>query len=301
MQLSEWTFTDSNKLELHGYESKATQTSKLESSTDYTLHYLHGTGFSSLCLAELARQLPQTWTHRFCNAPGHGKSEQPSLKTMPDWVSMADSVAESIKNRYSTPIVGIGHSFGGVLTLIAASKNPHLFSRIILFDPVIFIPTLILYQSISNLTGLWRYIPLSRKVAKRKSVWRNKQTMKDELNRKALYKQWPSVVMDDFIQSGTKHLSDNTIALACKPQWEAALFGSYPKQLWKHIKNLTTQTDIVIPDNSIAFIPSAARKAVKINSNIKIYWPNSNAFINHGFPMEQPNETAAIIEQLLHQ
>jgi len=125
--------------------------------------------------------------------------------------------------------------------------------------------------------------------------------MKDELSRKALYKQWPSVVMDDFIQSGTKRLSDNTITLACNPQWEAALFGSYPKQLWKHIKNLKTQTDIVIPDNSIAFIPSAVRKAVKINSNIKAHWPESNTFINHGFPMEQPKETASFIQQLLSQ
>jgi len=40
--------------------------------------------------------------------------------------------------QFEEPVVGVGHSLGGVLTLMAAAKKPALFQNIIILDPPLF-------------------------------------------------------------------------------------------------------------------------------------------------------------------
>ena len=66
----------------------------------------------------------------FTDLPGHGASEGPDVNAQPDWNDMADRVANSIAARIDRPVTGIGHSMGGVVTLLAAARYPDLFSEL---------------------------------------------------------------------------------------------------------------------------------------------------------------------------
>jgi len=57
-----------------------------------------------------------------------------------NWYDMRDDVLENIEQQ-GEAVIGIGHSFGGVLTLLAAAKKPELFQSIILLDPASFFST----------------------------------------------------------------------------------------------------------------------------------------------------------------
>ena len=256
------------------------------------IHLLHGTGFSALTLKQMACNLPKDWHLWLTNVPGHGQSCQPK-HIMPDWQEMASSIAKNITVQANTetngPVIGIGHSMGGVLTLLAASKHPEVFSRIILLDPPIFIRSLLIAQKVFRHTGLWKQVPWVKAVRNRTQSWPNKTSMRKELKTKKLYKDWDENVLDDFINSATHTTSTGEIKLACDPKWEANIFGSYPRRLWQSIAKTSVHVDIVVADNTYDFIKPAVKRATHLSRFIQYHYFGNN----HCFPMEatQRNST----------
>ena len=262
------------------------------------VHLLHGTGFSALTLKEMAGFLPKDWNLWLTNVPGHGLSTQPKHR-MPDWQDMASKVSHAFAQNADIankgPVVGVGHSLGGVLTLLAASKHPEYFSRIILLDPPVFIRSMVFTQHILRTTGLWKNIPFVKAVNNRTQHWPNKIQMRAELKTKKLYKEWQPQVLEDFIESATVTTPSGEIRLACNPQWEASIFGSYPRKLWSSIAKTSVPVDVVIADNTYGFIKPAIKRATKLSRYIQCHYFGNN----HCFPMEQPQETASLIQQFL--
>ena len=259
------------------------------------LHFLHGNGFCALTLAAIAERMPQDSTLWLTDVPGHGGSEQPKQR-MPEWPAMARAVADALQqnNRAGKPVVGVGHSMGGVLTLLAAARQPQLFSRIILLDPVLFSPEIVLAQQISRTTGIWKRTALVRSVSKRRQQWPDEQNMFDDLRSKGLYRNWQPEVLQAFCQGGS-YDHQGQRQLSCDPRWEGAIFGSYPRGLWHAVRQVKVPVDILVAKESYGFILRSAKKAAAVNPNIR--W---QMFGNsHCFPMEQPVQTADKILQLL--
>jgi pimeloyl-ACP methyl ester carboxylesterase len=58
-----------------------------------------------------------------------------------DWSAMIERLrgeAAKLKETAETPVIGIGHSFGGAMMLCAQSVYPNLFTKLFLFDPPVF-------------------------------------------------------------------------------------------------------------------------------------------------------------------
>ena len=264
------------------------------------IHLLHGTGFSAMTLAAMASNLPIDSSIWLTDVPGHGLSTQPS-KRMPNWQKMADTVADAIYQQADVekngPLIGIGHSMGAVLTLLAAAKYPNLFSKIILLDPVLFKNEMIVAQQLMRATGAWRQRALVKSVSNRTAKWQNMATMCDEISSKSFYKPWHPQVVEDYCQYSTITRADKSVQLSCDPKWEASIFGSYPKGLWQAVRKINIPVDILLAKNTYFFIPSAVKRAAKMNNNIQ--WQMFGE--HHCFAMEQPIETAAVISTLLSQ
>ncbi len=289
----QWQQKSASDLTVNGYCRIGVQGTK-------RIHLLHGTGFSAMTLAAMASQLPHDWSIWLTDAPGHGGSTQPSIK-MPDWQKMANTIADAIylqaNVKVDGPLIGIGHSMGGVLTLMAAHKYPDLFSEIILLDPVLFQNEMIIAQQLMRLTGTWRHRAMVKSVANRTSVWPNLEAMKKNISSKSFYKAWQPQVISDYCQySSIKcNESDEAVKLSCAPSWEASIFGSYPTGLWRAVRNTSLPVTILVAKNSYFFIPRAVKRAAKMNKNIQ--WQTFGE--KHCFPMEQPRETAKTIESLI--
>lgn len=262
------------------------------------IHLLHGTGFSAMTLAAMASQLPADWSIWLTDVPGHGNSTQPSTK-MPNWQKMANTVADAIYLQANVkedgPLVGIGHSMGGVLTLFAATKYPDLFSEIILLDPVLFRTEMLIAQALMRATGTWRQRAMVKSVANRTATWPSLAAMEESIASKAFYKPWHSQVIKDYCQFSTTTNEQQAVNLSCQPSWEASIFGSYPKGLWHTVHHINVPVNILVANKSYFFIPKSVKRAAKINTNIQ--WQTFGK--HHCFPMEEPAETANIITQLI--
>jgi pimeloyl-ACP methyl ester carboxylesterase len=298
--LSVWQELDKEGNQVGGYTRIGSQLTDSITTTEQRkrVHFIHGTGFSAMTLAPLASLLPNEWDLWLTDAPGHGLSEQPNHK-MPDWPALGDSIAEALYKsadiKIKGPMIGVGHSMGGIVTLLAAVKHPQLFSRIILLDPVLFNTEIIIAQQLMRTLGVWKKSALVRSVRQRKSVWNSIDEMVKELKQKQLYRLWHPAALSAFGEYATKVLNDGSISLRCDPNWEGSIFGSYPKGLWKAVRDVDIPVDILVANKSYPFIPKGANKAAKINQNINIHHFGDH----HCFPMEQPEAAAAYLEQII--
>lgn len=288
--IEQWQQKSKSQMAVNGYQ-------RLGESSGKRVHFLHGTGFSAMTLAAMASQLPSDWSIWLTDVPGHGGSTQPT-KRMPNWQKMAETVADAIylqaNVKENGPIIGVGHSMGAVLTLLAAVKYPDLFSQVILLDPVLFRTEMIVAQQLMRATGTWKHRAMVKSVSNRTAVWPNLATMQENIASKPFYKPWHPQVISDYCQYSSKNDGDN-LALSCAPSWEASIFGSYPKGLWHAVRKINVPTNVLVANKTYFFIPNAVKRASKINSNIK--WQEFGS--HHCFPMEQPIETANKIEALI--
>lgn len=291
--INNWTYKSGTDSLINGYQRLGSKDNK----DSKRLHFLHGTGFCSMTLAPIASQLPEEWSLWFTDVPGHGLSNKPKHR-MPDWNKMAMTVAKAINQQANVqqdgPVIGVGHSMGAVLTLLAAAHYPQLFSRIILLDPVFFKPELVIANHLMRVTGAWKNYALVRSVNKRCAQWPNVEEMKSDIASKSFYRNWHPQVIENYVTYGSKENITGDIQLACDPRWESAFFGSYPKGLWKALRKVSVPVDILVAKKSYSFIPKAVKRAAKVNDLIQ--WKFFDG--THCFPMEQPGETASCIKQL---
>lgn len=293
--MSNWQYKTSQYNLINGYYRKGAAT---ETQPNQRLHFLHGNGFAAMTLGAIAAQMPKAWDIWLTDVPGHGHSSQPNHR-MPNWQAMADEIADAIYHQADVekkgPLIGIGHSMGGILTLYAAYKYPDLFSKIILLDPVLFKTEILIAQHFMRATGIWKSRALVRAVSNRQKTWPNKEAMTNYLKTKNLYKLWHPQILLDYVNYASKENSFQERELLCNPRWEGAIFGSYPRGLWKAIRKLNVPAHLIIAEQTYSFIPKSAKKAAKVNKLIQ--WQTFGQ--SHCFPMEQPFETAKVIKELL--
>ena len=96
------------------------------------VHFSHANGFPASSYNYLFKLLNNVQIN-FIEKMGHG--DYPLNK---DLNNFADELITSIEKEFIEPVIGIGHSTGGVVTVLAASKRPELFKKIIVLDPVLF-------------------------------------------------------------------------------------------------------------------------------------------------------------------
>lgn len=261
------------------------------------VHLMHGNGFCSTTLWPLASHFPEDWNLLFADVPGHGLSAQPK-SYMPNWLRIARKVGDGLEKRLEEypdrKVIGVGHSMGGIMTLMLAAERPQLFERIILLDPIFFTQEIVWAQKFMRKTGLWRRTALVKMTQARRKSWPSREAMKENLASKGLYKNWDPLALDCFVQDGA-HESAQGVELNCDPEWEASIFGSYTRGLWEAVKRVQVPVDIFAASESYAFIKRSATRANKMNKQIQ--WQIIEG--THCFPMERPEAAAAEILKIL--
>lgn len=261
------------------------------------VHLLHGNGFCSTTLWPMASRFPVDWNLWFTDVPGHGGSTQPKCY-MPNWLRIARNIGDALEKRLEEyperKVIGVGHSMGGIMTLMLAAERPHLFERVVLLDPIFFTPEIVWAQKFMRKTGLWRRSSLVKSTNARRKQWVDADSMRSYLLERELYKNWDEQSLDCFIEDGTEQNAQGLV-LRCDPAWEASIFGSYPRGLWEAVRRIKVPTDILVASGSYEFIKRSTIKASKINTNIK--WQDFTG--THCFPMEQPEATASEVLKII--
>lgn len=265
---------------------------------DIPLHFLHANGFCAGTYLPFLKLFSDSFTLVATDIPGHGDSDHHGVDIIEHWDIFIDDIKESIIQNMDTPVIGVGHSLGAVITYITAAKYPELFSKIILIDPVIFSEKKLIAIGIAKKAGLLhKSIPLVTGARRRKKTFNSKEEAYARFSTgRGLFKSWPDTFIKAYSEHGLKNDGNGKVSLKCKPETEAQIYESLLLDIWDYPKRIKCPTLLIRGENSDTFDANAAKRLIqKVNKCTLVTIPDSGHFV----PMEKAEYCKKAIEEFV--
>ena len=256
-------------------------------------HFLHGNGFCAGTYTPFIRYLVDNLHILASDVRGHGGSDQPKVERVRHWEIFAKDLKILIEQKLSPPVIGIGHSLGAVTTYMAAAQNPHLFSGIVLIDPVILPRRFLWLIAATRLLGLRGNFPLAKMARRRRRIFKGKQeALRLFAAGRGIFKSWSIEFVHAYLECGLLEKDEKTAILKCDPELEAQIFESIPLNAWRYAKNISCPVLAIRGELSDIFFADAAERLKNIIADYELQTiPHSGHFP----PMEKPQESANLI------
>lgn len=254
-----------------------------------------GTPLEDICrtktLGEATRQ-----TFHVIGLPARPLWPQSQPESAPSWHTFADDLIQGLDELGVKRVIGLGHSMGGVYTLLAAIRRPDLFRALVLIDPVIMPPGILAVLWLMRRLGLSQRQPLVQGALRRRRTWPNRQACYDHYHSKPLFADWPEASLRAYVKAGTRVGQDGRVTLVYPPEWEAHIFATAPADVWHYVPKLTIPVLGIRGERSDTFRPQAQRRMARLLPGARfIQIPDAG----HLVPMERPRETGAVVLDFL--
>jgi pimeloyl-ACP methyl ester carboxylesterase len=225
-------------------------------------------------------------------------SDPPAPESVRSWYSLADDLMAGLRQRNLTSVIAIGHSFGGIASLVAAAEEPSRFRGLVLLDPTIFVPSRLRAIAIARRLGLTRRAPIAEGALRRRAHFESVDEAYRYWRGKKLFTNWSDDAVRLYAKSMTRPAANGSLELTWSPQWEAHYYTIIMTETWRYVHKLpkTLPLLVVRGGQSDTFLKPAAdhmQKVLPQTDYIEI------AGGGHLFPQSNPDETHAAIEEWL--
>lgn len=206
------------------------------------VHFAHANGFHPMMYRELISELlPKFNVNAKLFRPFWDGSNPQELKS---WKLLGDDLIKYFDQNGFKDVIGIGHSMGGVASVLACKKRPDLFSKLILLEPVILPPKVYLSRFLPYAIRQ-SMIPPAKIALKRKDTWESKEVAYNQLKSKRVFKDIPDKVFKDYIDYGTKPNKNGGVSLSYSKAWESQIYTNSATNPWSALKSLNIPVLVV--------------------------------------------------------
>ncbi|GHG71901.1 alpha/beta hydrolase [Alishewanella longhuensis] len=289
MQLLPWSYSSRYGVTVRGFHSAP--------SGKPVLHFLHGNGFCGLTYQPMLQQLSTDYDLFLSDTQGHGDSDVGTeflgWNKAAEIATLAWQAHQPLFGAVAT--YGLGHSFGGVLTSLMHAEHPTLFQGLVLLDPVLFPPSMLLLARTLEGVRLFKKNPLAKAALKRRQHWPDRATALSYFQSRSLFKNWHPSALNAYVEHALANQA-NGVSLKCPPQREADVFSSYPKGLWPALRNAKAPIKVIYGEQTFPFVVRAVTKWQQLNSGVLSQLVPGG----HCFMQEQPEQSAAWVKQTLN-
>ncbi|ATB26836.1 alpha/beta hydrolase [Melittangium boletus DSM 14713] len=250
------------------------------------LHLAHANGFPPGSYRRLIDGLASR-THVYtlesrCLVPGANPL------SMRHWDDMADDLVHALRARGLTRVVGVGHSMGGVATLIAAANHPELFQSVVMLDPVLFTGGRELALQLLGLLGLRGRVPPASLARRRREHWGSREEAAASYGKKALFRGFDPACFQDYLAHGLTEAPGGGMRLTIPTAWEARIFETSPRAIWKRLRDVKVPVLVLRGSTSDTLTPEALERVRRTRPGIQ----TEEVPGGHLFPLEKPEECA---------
>jgi pimeloyl-ACP methyl ester carboxylesterase len=253
------------------------------------LHFAHGNGFPSPCYRQMLMPLETVFDCCYIDKIGHAEA----FPIGDNWHTLVDELRDSVRRQSDQPVIAVGHSLGGVLSVLAALKEPELFRAVVLLDAPLLGHVRARMVQLSKKFGLIDKVTPAYRTRTRRTHWESREAVFQYFKRRALFKQFDDACMNDYIDYGMTH--DKTgYNLRFDANIEYEIYRTLPHTFKAYSKKLQVPAALIYGTNSDV-IYAADRRYMRRRYGIQSFeTPGS-----HMFPFEYPKATAALILKTL--
>jgi pimeloyl-ACP methyl ester carboxylesterase len=260
------------------------------------LVFAHANGYPPACYEPLFAQLDDYKVLAMHQRPLWAGSDPAELK---DWRPLSDDLLKFLDEQKLDKAVAIGHSVGGIAVLRAALQHPERFERIILLDPVLFMPAFIRGYRFVHALGLGAKVhPLVPAARRRRRTFANREVIFKSYRQKKIFRHLDDEALKAYIK-GITCADGEGFKLCYSAEWEVQIYVSgvwRDMELWRALPALNVPLLIVRGEATDTFYEKTGDLVQKKLPSATVHTiPNST----HLVPLERPVEVANEIKKMM--
>jgi pimeloyl-ACP methyl ester carboxylesterase len=258
------------------------------------LHFAHANGFPPGTYRKVIGELARSYHVVSMSARPLWPNSNPLA--LRDWSVFAEDLRAELGSRGLRGIVGVGHSLGGVTSLLAAADDSGLFSAVVAIDPLILTGFHSLFWGAVKAVGLSGRVGIVRGARRRREFWSGRGEARSSYSSKKIFAGWDPEILDDYVDCGMVDLPQGGVRLRYPKECEARTFSAAPHNLWPKLREVSVPTLFVQGEHSDTFLDAARTRVEReVPGSRTTVIPESSHFV----PMERPDELGRVIGEYL--
>lgn len=221
----------------------------------------------------------------------------PQYPVTNNWPHLVQQLADfaQVWQKEGEPAFLVGHSLGGILSLMCAARHPELARGVLLLDSPILGGWKATTLGLVKKTQLVGSLSPGRISSRRRNHWADRADALEHLRHKKAFAGWDPQVLADYVDAGT-HDQDGQRWLSFDRDIETAIYNTLPDNLG----GLLRRHPLKCPVAFIGGTHSVEMRTVGMDLTRRITRGRVMMLDgSHLFPMEKPLATAAAIEASL--
>jgi len=214
-----------------------------------------------------------------------------------NWPRLRDQLTDFIEAEVGGAAFLVGHSLGGLVSLLVACRRPDLVRGLVMLDS----PVVTGWRAHSiralKLSGLLGRLSPGRVSRRRRNEWPSTQAVAEHYGSKAVFARWDRRVLADYIAAGTERRAGQMV-LAFDREIETRLYNTLPHHLGALLRRHPPRCPVAfVAGRQSAEMRHAGLDATRALTGDRLRWVPGT----HLFPMEHPDDTAELVLELLGQ
>jgi len=204
--------------------------------------------------------------------------------------------------RGDEPVILVGHSLGGFLSLMLAAQSPGMVKGVIMLDSPVIDGWKAGVLRAAKKVGLASRFPPAAAAVRRRESFASQQDAFGHFSRKHVFSSWDADILRDYVACGVcepTDVSGSSARLRFARDIEAQIYQTVPHDLARVCRRLRHPA----PGLPVGFIYGRRSHEIRLaglGATRRLVGPHLRAIRGgHLFPMEQPEATAHLIIDLL--
>lgn len=255
-----------------------------------TLVFSHANGFPAALYEPLfAHWRAAGW--RVLAVPRFGHDARYPVES--GWRELRDQLTDYVDaHADGERVVYVGHSLGGALSLLAALKWPDLARAVIVLDAPVIAGWRAHTLHLAKRLGLIQRVGPGSVSRTRRNEWPSREAVHAHFASKPVFARWDPRMLAGYVEHGFEDLPDGRVALGFRREVETRLYNTLPHHMGTLLRRHPPRCPVYFlagtHSEEMRQAGSSASRALAGQRFARIEG-------GHLYPMERPDETAAIV------